>query len=156
MDIVKIDLYKELQLHNYHSGGAFIIENTSIDLEESAAVFRVLDKACTSEKLIPLGEDWNEINYAEFNLLLNSALQFDLGFTRQRVMTIEQAQQYYEILTKGFDFSASRYFTNCFDHFWNNESNSFTSNSISQKTLDLAVSIVSKDKILFVYFLFED
>ncbi len=156
MNQCKLNLYKELKLDNYYWGGALKISEVSIDLSSKYSIVNFLDQVCITEKLNGLGESWNEINYNNFKLLLNSALQFDLGFSEHRVMSVEKAEDYFGILTNDFNINTSRYFTNCFDHFWNNENKVFTANSISKNTLDLAVSIVSNDKLLFVYFLFED
>jgi hypothetical protein len=155
MNNLKIDLYKELQLDNYYWGGALKII-TKVDINSKADIINALDQVCKNEKLSPLGEDWNEINYDEFKLLLNSALQFNLGFSGHRVMSIEEAHTYFETLTNDFDINASKYFTNCFNHFWDDEDKGYTGNSISENTLDLAVSMVNYNKLLFVYFLFED
>lgn len=155
MENHKIDFYKNLLLDRYFWGGALGI-TTKIDLNSKKDVINTLDQVCKNEKLTPLGSDWNEINYVEFKLLLNSALQFNLGFSGHRVMSIEEAQGYFETLTNDFDIKTSKYFTNCFNHFWDGEDKGYTGNSISEKTLDLAVSIVNCNKLLFVYFLFED
>jgi hypothetical protein len=151
----KIDFYKNLLLDRFFWGGALSI-TTKIDLSSEEDVINTLDQVCKNENLTPLGSDWNEINYDEFKLLLNSAFQFNLGFSGHRVMSIEEAQSYFETLTNDFDISTSKYFTNCFNHSWDGENKGHTGNSISENTLDLAVSIVNCNKLLFVYFLFED
>jgi len=155
MESYKINLYKKLQLDRYFWGVALSV-TTKIDLTSEENIINTLDQVCKNENLTPLGSDWNAINYDEFKLLLNSAIQFNLGFSGHRVMSIEEAQAYFETLTNDFDINTSKFFTNCFNHFWDGENKGYTSNSISENTLDLVVSIINSDKLLFVYFLFED
>lgn len=145
----KIDLYTELNLNKYYWGGALLYR--CVDFDEA----NFLDQICTDEEFIPLGNNWNEINYKQFDEMLHSALQFDLGFTKHEIMDKQKADFYFNILLKDFDAQNVKCFSNWYNNPWKNL-NGGAFNSISINTMDLVFSIVNKNQVLFVYFLFED
>jgi hypothetical protein len=148
------NLFIDLKLDTLFLGGAFKGEAKIENLEAKDCVLKLIDDFCVKKDLLPLGEDWNEISYTEFDSLLHDALQFDLGFTAYRVLKYDEANQFYNILMADFDTTKCKCFTNCFSNPWKNSS--YSSNSVSQHTLDLVVVIVNSNKILVVYFFFED
>lgn len=151
-----VNWYEDLQLDKYFWGGALTASYDRINLSITSEVINTLDEVCKSEKLNPLGEKWHEIDVNQFEHLLKSALQFDLGFTEHRVMPIEKAEDFFKILTDSSNTNASKYFTNCYNHFWDNQNKGYAANSISSQTMDLVTAKVSADKTVLVYFLFED
>jgi len=151
----KLDIYKELKLNDYYWGGALRINFEKIDLNSTPGVINTLDKVCTDEGLIPLSEGWREIDYNEFKTTLLAAFQFDLGFTAHRTMPYEKAQWYYQSAIENLNIETCRCFTNCTDNPWDNKYG-YGGNSISEHTLDLALSIINNNEMLFVYVLFED
>lgn len=149
----KQNLYEELKLEKFYWGGAIKFNFMNIDINSN--VIDILDKICIEEGLIPLNTEWNEINHKDFDDLLHSALQFDLGFTKYEIMNTNEAEFWYNILTEKLDIQEARYFTNWFNNPWKSlGGGSF--NSLSPHTMDLAVAMIDATQILFVYFLFED
>lgn len=147
----KQDLYTELNLGKYYWGGAFLYSSIDIVADE----VNILDQICTDRGFTPLGHDWNEIDYKQFDKMLHSALQFDLGFTKHEIMNEQKTNFYFNILLKGFDVQNVRCFSNWYNNPWENLTGGVF-NSISINTMDLALAILDKNQALFVYFLFED
>jgi hypothetical protein len=154
MNYHKLDLYKELKLNDYYWGGAFRINFEKIDLTSTPIVINILDKVCTDEGLIALNELWNEIDYNLFKTILLSAFQFNLGFTAHETMPYEKAQLYYKSVMENFNIETCRCFTNWTNNPWDVGGGGF--NAISEHTLNLALSIINNNEMLFIYFLFED
>ena len=155
MNFFKLNLYKDLKLDTFYWGGAVSIIK-QIDLNSKVNIISSLDQACKGEELNPLIDGWNEINYNQFKELLTSALQFNLGFLNHEVMPIEKATHFFKVLTTNYDHEKCRCFTNAFDNPWTTENGSFSYNSVSKYTLDLALTLVNEDKLLLIYFFFED
>lgn len=156
MNNPKSNIYKELELHNYYWGGALHIGNINVDLNSKHDIVNILDHTCKYEELRPLNSEWNEINYEQFQHLLISAFQYNLGYPSHQVMSIDKTQHYFKLFTENFNKNKCRCFTNCFGLPWDNENKVHSFNSISEHTIDLALSIIDSNKLLFVYFLFED
>jgi hypothetical protein len=151
----KLNIYKELKLDDYYWGGALRINFKKIDLSSTTIVIDTLDMVCADEGLIPLNEGWSEIDYNQFKIILLAAFQFSLGFTGHRIMPYEKAQQYFESAIENLNIETCRCFTNCSNNPWDNKYG-YGSNPISEHTLDLALSIINNNEMLFIYILFED
>ncbi|MDR1154871.1 MAG: hypothetical protein LBL04_09165 [Bacteroidales bacterium] len=140
-----------MDLEKYFEGGVLKYTFINVDIRKDA--IRILDMICMEEGLIPLNTNWNEINRNDFEEMLHSALQFDLGFTACEIMPVDKVESYYHIFIDGFDIQKTRCFTNWSNNPWKGPSGG---NKISIHTLDFALAMMDKDKLLFVYVLFED
>ncbi|WP_298955526.1 hypothetical protein [uncultured Nonlabens sp.] len=150
-----MDLYKELELDKFFLGGVIKKNNLKVDLNSQNEVKETLNEALLSHNLNSLEYEWNEVEHKNFEKMFISGLQYNLGFTTQEVMPIEVAKKNYSTLIENFSLEKCKFYTNWFGSPWD-ENGASSFNSISDYTLDMAISIISSDKLLIIYFLFED
>ena len=150
------NLYLALQLHNYFDGGASLYRNLKVDLNSKSEIRAQLDSICLSKNFIPLQETWKEISMDAFKNLLQKALHFNIGFLNDENMSFEESTFFYQQLTNHFEIDECLFFTNWHNDPWNSKNTSIAANTVSDATLDLVLSVIHHQKLLFFYVLFED
>ncbi|WP_373549477.1 hypothetical protein [Haliscomenobacter sp.] len=136
----------------YPWGYAYEITSKIYDEE---TVFLLLDKFCEDKNLTKLGNLWVPIDFATASYFINKGLQFSIAFnTAENGCDAETVKRNQNALLKSFDeLNNKGCFTNCFGDPW---SGNYSSNPLTEQTFDVAIVIISQDKVLLVYFMDED
>ncbi|MCU0440586.1 MAG: hypothetical protein MUC49_22045 [Raineya sp.] len=151
--MVKIDLYKKYQMYDFFGGGCFEIE---FDITHQSLDFlEFLDQICIKEKLHPIFDKWQKIDFQESCDLLLNALNFDLAYQRCENMPFEKALFFQKLIIEKFDQKKCFCFTNWFQNPWKEE-NGASWNSITNHTFDMAIVFTNFKRHVFIYFISED
>lgn len=152
----RTDLFNELRLNECLMGDSFEyrISDLDLNLDNREFLMKLLDEVCVSEGLIPLYGKWNSLNFSEATDLMLNAFHYDLAFAAIERMTLGDAQYFQKKILESIDQSQCRCFTNWSQKIWQSESWSW--NSISECTFDIAIVIVTQNRVLFTYVLGED
>jgi hypothetical protein len=154
----RIDLFNKLGLNGRLLMGGdsfeYHISDSDINIDNQEFLMELLDKVCISEGLIPLYGEWNSLSFSEAADLLLNAFRYDLAFASSEQMSLGDAQYFQGEILKGIDSSQCCCFTNWFQKIW--QSPERASNPISECTFDIAIVIITPNKISFTYVLGED
>lgn len=153
----RVDLFNKLGLNERLMGGdsfEYHISDSNINIDDQEFLMELLDKVCISEGLIPLYGEWNCLNFSEAADLLLNAFRYDLAFASSEQMSLEDAQYFQREILESIDSSQCCCFTNWLQKTW--QSGDWAWNSISKCTFDIAIVIITPNKISFTYVIGED
>lgn len=152
----RIDLFNKLGLNERLMGGSFEyhVSDSEINLYDQESLMELLDEVCISEGLIPLHGEWNSLSFLEATDLLLNAFRYDLAFASSEQMSLGDAQYFQREIIEGINPSQCCCFTNWFQKTWQSGGGAW--NSISECTFDIAIVIITLNKISFTYVLGED
>jgi hypothetical protein len=147
----KQDLYNEFGMNEFYWGDSFIIDRDTFGSD----IIKEIDNICVYESKTPLAEKWNELEFSDCSELLLNAFNFDLAYQGCKIMPIEKAEYYKNLIVSKFEKSDTKCFTNWFQNPWKSK-NGASWNSITDNTFDMAIILADSKKIAFTYFISED
>jgi hypothetical protein len=152
----KIDIYTTLGMNHYFEGDAFKIGISNDVVNDSLKINNLLFNICERESLNQLGDGWNSIDFETCSTLLLNALTFDLAY-KVEYMPKDNASSFHNSLINTIHADCVKCFTNWDGNPWlKQEGKGSGWSPITNHTFDMAIAMIDKHKIIFVYFISED
>lgn len=153
-DLQKTDLYHSNQMDRCFEGDCFMIDIHKLLIKTEKEMYRLLDAVCVKEKLFPIGDGWRKVDYEHGRRLLHAALTTDLAYGGTRLGK-KKSQRLIKIMLDKIDPEDSHCFTNWMDDPWK-EGGGVSWNGITSHTFDIAIVLLDRSRVVFMYAISED
>lgn len=153
-DLQKTDLYHSNQMNKCFEGDCFVVDIYRQTISTDKDIYNLLDDICVKEKLYPIGNSWRKLDYEHCKKLLSAALATDLAYGGARLGK-KKVQKLMKIILDKVAKEDCCCFTNWIDDPWKDEGGRMW-NGITQNTIDIAVVLLDKRRLVFTYAISED